>query len=421
MATTQTKTPIGTRDAAAKAAPAILLLLSLAICFGEGWLRAPAAMDFYGYYGPARVWLGGENPYDRGLFTRRVAQFFPANAVGETACPLLPSALTIFAPLALLAPPAAARAMWLISFAALLLALLAMRELWARDCRPEEQQFVAALLLQSRLIQSVAYRGQPSLLMLACVLGAFVASRRGAYWLAGAAAAFTSAKFTLMLPLLAFWAWQRSWRPLLWTLVFGTAASLPPLFSVGPEAFARGFLDSLAFIADYNVVHGDPFHVISLRAIVGLWPLSEPVARALCALCALLAFGFLWRRMRASSAELESWIFAGFTALGLIGMYHRVYDAVLLLPVAVLAWRALRDADGRWRSADVVLALALAMVLFVFAPQSVAQRSADWLARHGALAFLQPLNAWLCLTVMLCILRIVRRADPRPAVGMPRR
>ena len=149
-------------------------------------------MDFFQYYAPSHMWLTGGDPYDRVAYTAHAAALFPEHHIESEACPLLPSGLTIFAPLTWLAPGTAAHLMWILSFTALILSATAMRR-WARGWRVEEQLLVLAVLVQSRLIQSVAYRGQPSLLMLAAVLLAFAANRRGAPLLAGTAAALATA------------------------------------------------------------------------------------------------------------------------------------------------------------------------------------------------------------------------------------
>jgi hypothetical protein len=387
-----------------RAFAAVACLVSLAFCFREGWSRAPSAMDLYGYYGPARVWLTGGDPYDRATFTAKVAELFPDHAIGETACPLLPSALTVLAPLALLPPAVAARAMWVVSFAALVFALLAAIHLWARGWTPEEKLLAVALLAQSRLIQSVAYRGQPSLLMLAAVLAALViAERRPA--LAGAAAVVAGAKFTLGIPLVVLWAWQRRWRALLSSAGIGLALSLPPLLTIGPGRVLHGLLDSLAFVARYNETHAAAYHLTSLGNIARALPPSKLVA----AVGVALPLGALLALLRRRPGRTDAWVFAGLTVLGLVALYHRVYDAVFLLPIAVLAWNELRV---QRRAPVLVLAAALVLVLFVFAPQSVAERTAAWLAGHPPLALLAPVNAWACVVMLAALIAIVWTGPP---------
>jgi hypothetical protein len=369
---------------------------SLAICFAQGWTRAPAGLDFYTYYAPARVWLAGGNPYDRAAMAKSAFADFPDLAAGSSmASPLPPSGLLLVAPMALLGPRVALKVMWLLSFGALIASLLLMMRLWASNWTASERWLMAAVLLQSRLIQSIAYRGQPALLMLAATLAALWAERRGHRALAGAAAAALSIKFTFGLPLAAYWVAQRRWRELGWAAGFSLALCLPLVVQIGPSAVASGFVDCVRYLDAWN--HADPhaFHLTSWTTILDrlLGPAGNTVASAL----AVAAAALLFRQSRA----VADFTWAGFAALGTVALYHRVYDAILLLPVLVLCWDRLRR-GRRYDPALLLTTVSGVALLFVFAWQPLSERASGWLAMHAP-AF-APINAWTCVALLAGII-----------------
>jgi hypothetical protein len=400
---------------------------SVALCFGAGWSRAPAAMDLYGYYEPSRVFLDGGDPYDRAVFTRAVRRTRHETQTGGDgyACPLLPSALATLAPLALFSYERAARVMWLVNFAALVFSLWAMIELWTDQWSFSERVLVAALLAQSRLIQSIAYRGQPSLFILAAVLAALLASRRGAPAVAGAALVLALGKFPLALPLVAFWVWNREWRPLAWAAAIGSVCSIPALLVIPPATLLPGWVDSLAFLEAYNDKDPIPFHLTNWSAIyVRLLGHGSPLVSALSAgLFVAGAAAVGWSARDAAGDRARSWKFGALTAFAMVTVYHRVYDAVVLFPLVFLTWSAIRNAGhvapresprpiGRERRpvAAACLAGALVLLFFVLSPQSVALAVSSWMLRHGAADFFSPLNAWLATLVLLFTVLAARGA-----------
>jgi hypothetical protein len=374
-------------------------------------------MDLYGYYEPSRVLLDGGDPYDRDVFTRAVRRTRHETQTGGDgyACPLLPSALVTLAPLALFSYERAARLMWLVNFAALVFSLWAMIELWTDQWSFSERLLVAALLAQSRLIQSIAYRGQPSLFILAAVLAALLASRRGAPAVAGAALALALGKFPLALPLVALWIWNREWRPLAWAAAIGSVCSIPALLLIPPRTLLRGWVDSLAFLEAYNDKDPIPFHLTNWSAIyVRLLGHGSPVVSALSAglfVAGSAAVG--WSVRGAASDRTWSWKFGALTALAMVTVYHRVYDAVVLFPLVFLTWSAIRHPERR-RVAAACLAGVLALLFFVLSPQSVALAASSWMVRHIAVDFFSPLNAWLA-TLVLVLTVLVARDATRPA------
>lgn len=402
----------------AQLAAALACALSAAVCYLQGAARAPAAMDLWGYSAPPRTWLAGGDPYDEATLRADVRDRFrghhPEGADSEQiANALLPPALVLLAPLALLPDEVAPQIMWLSSMAALLFSCWAMLRLWAEDWSPAERLWVVALLLQSRLIQSVAYRGQPSLVMLAAVLCGLLAQRKNASALAGMALVVAATKFTAALPLAAYWVLQRKWRPLCWAAGLGVLLSLPALFTIGPAALIHGWLDSVRALEHWNRTPGG-FHLTSWSAILdSFFPEGSPWQEAASAALLIAAIALAgWRRP--ASGRAASWRFMTLTALGMIAVYHRAYDAVLLFPAAVLAWEALRDPAQRSPPA-LVFAGSLLLLLFVLAPQSVAQALSGWLASRSPL--LAPVNAWACIAVFAAAALVERRQASSPAIA----
>jgi Glycosyltransferase family 87 len=393
-----------------RAVAGVLCAASLALCFHQGWTRAEGAMDLFGYYGPGKAWLLGLDAYDRRVFSELVAKLFPGHAIGDTACPLLPGALVMFAPLASLPVSTAAHVMWVASFAALLFSLYAMLRLWAAHWDLGVKLLFAALLMQSRLIQSVAYRGQPSLLVLALVIGALWAAERDRPVLAGFIAALGAIKFPLLLPLAGLWLWERRYRALLAATLFGASFSLPVLVELGLTRFLHGFTDSVAFISTYNATDPYGWHQTSWQVLLRFLP--APLASSLGLFLPVLALALLFWPRADGSRPKPAWIFAALTTLGMLAVYHRVYDAVALFPVLVIALSALAAPGGLRDKPLQVLSVALLALLIGFAPQSVAERSAAWMSLHARA--LEPINVWLTLVSFVALVWLLRRS-PRPA------
>lgn len=399
------------RQRAARVIAIAAFLLSLTLSFSQGWVRAPAAMDFYGYYEPSRLWLSGRNPFDRAVFTAAARNTWRDGRetladTEDVACPLLPSALPLLAPLATLPPAPAAQTLWVLNFAGLLFSLWAMAKLWCTSWTMTEKLWVFAVLLQSRLIQSVAYRGQPSLLILAAVLAALLLERRGWHLLAGVALTIASVKFTLAIPLAGYWIWKRNWKPVLWASFLGALLCVPAMVLWGPVELARGWLASVAYINQWNLEHGDAWHVTSWSVILGT-VLGAGTARAFAAsMVALIGASaglvFINRRFpTGDDGPLVPWKFAVLTALGNVAVYHRVYDGVLLFPLVVLAWSLLRKERRPVGPSVAMFAVSVAVLLFVLAPQSIASPASD-LAQHAVPSgLLGPVNAWAALAVLV--------------------
>jgi hypothetical protein len=405
-------------------------LLSLGFSFSQGWARAPAAMDFFGYYEPPRLWLSGKNPFDRKVFTAAVRDMWGDGRetladLGDVACPLLPSALPLFLPLAILPPAPAALVLWVLNFAGLLFSLWAMAELWCTRWTTTEKLWVFAVILQSRLIQSVAYRGQPSLLMLAAVLAALMLERRARHLLAGFALVVASAKFTLAVPLVAYWIWSREWRPLLWASILGVLLCVPAVVQWGPTELTSKWMDSVAFIDQWNLRNGDTWHVTSWSVILGAF-LGVGSARTFAAsmtasIVACAGLLLIERRFPASDLGTRvPWKFAVLTALGNVAIYHRVYDGVMLFPLVVLAWSLLREEHRPVRPTVALFAVSVAVLLFVLAPLSVAQAASDLAERMASSGVLVPVNAWAALAVLVFtamlapVMAADRDGDPLP-------
>ncbi len=370
-------------------------------------------MDLWTYSVPSRIWLAGRNPYDRATLRAEVLGRFGSRRPDlsdsdQIASGLLPCALVLLVPLALVPDELAARLIWLASFASLLFACWAMLELWGRNWRAEEGLWLVALLLQSRLIQSVAYRGQPTLILLAAMLLGLLAERRGSSWLAGAALVVLLAKFTVALPLAAFWLSQRRWAPLLRAAGLAAALSLPPLVTIGPAALVHGWVDSVRTLEYWNRTSGGGFHLTHWSSILDrLLPAGSSllvVASSALLVSAVVLPGWAWRL---APERASPWRFLALTALGMVAVYHRVYDAVLLLPAAVLVWGELRDPEQR-TGTSFVLAGALSVLLFVLAPQTVAKSLSEWLETHSPAGMLAPVNAWICIAVFLLAVSLER-------------
>ncbi|MCC6730186.1 MAG: DUF2029 domain-containing protein [Chthonomonadales bacterium] len=395
---------------------AAICALSLLVCFAQGWRRSGAGMDLPAYVYPAKLWLAGIDPYDIRAYQASYPRFWGPGATTPNSCSFPPQVLIEMVPLALPPWTVALRTWWLVSFGALLTAFWLLTRRFAA-WGATETLLLVALLAQSRLVQSVAFRGQMSLFCLGLVLGALALADRRRPMLAGLALALAAAKIILTPPAALYWIWKRQWAPLAWFAAITTVLHAIPILAIGPARFMREYAASARHGLDLeaSIVAGS-YHVMNWQVLYDTLLGRSTGASAAANLLTLLAAGaatvgvaVAWRRR--ASRDAEGWVLASVTALTLASTYHRVYDGVFLFVVAFAAWNALRARPGR-TPALLALAATLFLFLMVLGAQEVSARVSDRLAATQALASLRPINAWLALLILLQTLWVAwRRAS----------
>jgi hypothetical protein len=106
--------------------------------------------------------------------------------------------------------------------------------------------YVAPTLVSAFYCWDIYILGQPNLLLLACMLGAFACLRTGRHWGTGGVIAFAAAVKAFPILAVVYLIWRRHWRATLWT-----AAFLVFFLILLPAPF-RGFQRNLQDLKTWN-------------------------------------------------------------------------------------------------------------------------------------------------------------------------
>jgi hypothetical protein len=389
-------------------------LASLAFSFWQGLSRAPAAMDIRGYLAMGAAWRQGLDPYlpsDPVL----LARFGVSQGWGFG--PALPHGLPLFALLSEMGNGGAGIALWILSFVAFGASMFLLVRWVGREWTATEAWLFVAILAQSRLNQSVAYRGQLGLILLLPMLLAVWLDPRRHPFAAGACLALTLIKPTLALPLIGLFLVRRAWLALGSGAAITAAASVAAAVPLG----VREIFASYAAAVDRWTIHergewAGSWHVTSWQAIVYDALGAESRASAIVGffILAVAAGGIAWLAWRSRTRTGEMWTFAALLLFAQFGSYHRVYDGVPVFVVAALLWSRVRRWPARTPTApEVCAALLTVLFLFVLSSQAVSERVASALAvvpTGGAV------NAWVTALLLACVI-LVGLEDARHWAG----
>jgi hypothetical protein len=401
-----------------------------------GPVRKPFEWDFANAYSASRAWLHGKNPYDKDLV---VSEWLSA---GEQPWPIKfelwsavhpPTTLVILAPLAPL-PALPAMLTWF-TFASVLfvfeiVALVSIAELSWRDSRT---WLLIAALLASAPVQVALMSGQmaaPSVALVvigvACVFRARAPgdAHRSAAWeliggiLLGLAAAI---KIQLGLPFVLYYLFLRRWRvgvPALLVVTIIAMIGIAPL-----EARHFPWIASWKHQIASTVVPGgtnDPtvggryrFEILNIHVLLHGFLANESLIRLIGGMivAALLAMylAALARTGRAPARRDELLALGVLAALTLIPVYHKLYDASIL--VFALAWAIASLGTARDAAAKLVL---LCLSVFLI-PADLIQvlrirvPAVDRAADHSWWfnAFVTPHYAWGLLALSVALTLVV--------------
>ncbi len=383
-------------------------------------LELDGAWDFRNCYVSARAFLDGRNPYDaeqQDFVAVRDTGLRPGQAIEWGNLIIIPPGnFVFFAPLAVL-PWRIAVGVWLVLNQVALVALLVCaRRLAGHALGPIGFLFGIAALFAMDPAWEAVKAGQPALVMGACTLAALVFARDGHDRAAGVALGLALLKYNLSLPVFGYFLLKRRFRAAVLAagvaalinvvpLALGDAADMMAHAQANMEfTFSDGGINNQKNpMGSYNDVS---LPVLLWRLFPG-WP--DFAVRGLWGLVVLGLAGLLAYGARGDGFEpLE---IAALTAFCLLFVYHRVYDAPLLVAAGygtAAAWRA-----GRLRSAEAAAA-ALLLATFLFK-----NRGEIWpfpLEPAYVLTWLSYRNwALLALTALLCA-RVARPAAAvRPA------
>lgn len=303
--------------------------------------------DFASVYGAARCWLSGENPYDMRLVDVALhsAGDDPATLPNTDPPPsvYLPSAFPLITPVALL-PWKAARLTWsLLSIA--VFAFSAALLIRCCELDTTSKWLLAAGMLFFSPTTSGLSTGNPSVISCALTLAAILLALRhrmlAAAMLLGLA---HSLKPQISIAGLAvFLAWGY-WRAVALSFAVPVASTLISFLRIGRVEQYKLWLTTLRQgLAAISLPGGmnDPspanyfsYHLVNASAIASMWIHDSRVVSTLVWIgTATLAGVYLWCRNRSSEGDTPLRDAAFFCTLSLIPVYHRYYDAQLLLGI----------------------------------------------------------------------------------------
>jgi Glycosyltransferase family 87 len=368
--------------------------------------------DFAAVYGAARCWLRGENPYDMPVVVRtlREAGDDPATLPNTDPPPsvYLPTALPLMSSVAWL-PWKAARLTWsLLSIAVFLVsAVLILR---ACTLTTGQKWLLGAGLLLFSPTSSGLSTGNPSVVSCALTLAAVFLTLGGRFaasaLLLGLAHSIKPQVSIAAVALFLLWGY---WRVVGLSFLVPLFAGIVSFIRAGSFGEYRLWLISLQKgIADLTAPGGmnDPspanyfsYHLINTGAILSIWLRDgRIVATVVWITAGVLVGAYFWFRSR-TRGEQQLRDVAFFCALALVLVYHRYYDAQLLLGVVPF----LLASGGRLdRTKAAIWAV---LLLLTFPLQAVVAESIHQLSPTTPVGFLllrhQPV-----ILLLLCLLLI---------------
>jgi hypothetical protein len=378
----------------------------LLVCYVQGVQRSPAGMDLRGYLTMGGAWLAGQNPYDvidPSLLARfHVPAAYTANY--GTLPPVPPHGLPLLSLFAWLPLDAATLAVWTTSFLALVGALYLLVERFGKDWSAVERLLFVAVVAQSRLIQSIAYRGQIGVILFFSLLLALRYQERGRPILAGVFVAITLMKPTLGVPLLALLLSRRAFGTLFASGAIAGLVGLLAAIPAGVRVVLAAYPQAVdQFITRDRISWAGNWHLTSWQAIVydalgTATPAANAVGMVLTAV-ALVATAIIVWRTRASKDD--GWLFATFILLAQVFTYHRVYDGIFVFVVVALLWSKLRGRRLRTLSAmEVVTAALTVLFVFVLSIQSVSEYVSNLVSTVPTGS---AVNAWVSLLLFASV------------------
>jgi hypothetical protein len=192
---------------------------------------------------------------------------------------------------------------------------------WRRFC-PDSLVFCSLFLPAAYGIAN----GQDCVLILAVMLGAWIALERGRDGVAGALAALTIVKFHLLLLLLPALLLRKKWRMAAgYAAVAGVEAAVS-IAMVGASGVRQ--YTALLTAKDLETLSPSPERMLNVQALLVNAGANTPAMRAIAIAAVVLATGIAVWRAR------EEWVWFWIAALGsiLIAPHAYQYDAAMLLP-----------------------------------------------------------------------------------------
>jgi hypothetical protein len=299
--------------------------------------------DLAVFYTSTRLWLHGQNPYD---YAAMAAEFSKAGGArvgpsGESANP--PCTFVLLAPLGFFSWPTA-RAVWLgVNLLGLVLIFRGLMRLVGADMTGTRVLLLMAFVLGLAPVQTSTSLGQTVIPVTALIVWAIVAQRSGWGLGAGVLLAIAAAiKPQMGAAYLAYFLLRGRWRVVLAGAAVGSLLLAAGVFRM--ELAGVQWLSALKanYFASFNGGACDLANVQTryqllqlqypLFALTGIRAVASDITWVIAAIFGGLLIWFS-RRIRTDRQELLA--LGVVTAVGLLCVYHRYYDAaIILIPAA---------------------------------------------------------------------------------------
>jgi hypothetical protein len=403
----------------------IVLWILLLLAAAEFVVRAPLRYlhptnwnDLAQYYATSRIWLRGKNFADPDKFAA-----LWRDEVGETLSPNTarmhiappPGALVLFAPIAALSWPAA-KLVWLgvllAAFAVTIGSLLSVAGFSITE--PRALAFLAACLALAPFHTGIASGNQTILVVALCAFGIWAAANRFDIVAGLSFGAACSLKPHIGAFLLLYYLVQRRWRLLVaavtFTVFLGLLAAARMQFA--GVSWLPDYLNNIRFgaaknrIDDFTTANPIRFMLINLQVPFYSFTHAAKSANLLAfSLGAALILVWIVLLVRGQSRKPELLSLATIAVIGLLPLYHRLYDAsVLAIPVC---WCLTRP-KNLTRIANAALLL---MAPFLVPGAAALQQAVShgripeaWASSWWWDRLLMPHQTWLLLFLSLTLL-----------------
>lgn len=415
----------------------VLICILLLLAAAEFVVRGPARNlyptnwnDLAQYYAASRIWLRGQNfanPENFGALWRNEVGETLATYTARTHIAPPPGALVLFAPIAALSWPAA-KLVWLgvllASFAAIVLSLIRYAGFAASE--PRTLLFVAGCLALAPFHTGIASANQTILVVGFCAVGIWAAKTQRDILSGILFGAACSLKPHIAAFLLLYYLVRRRWRLLATAVAFTCVLVLVAVgwMKLAGVDWLPDYLNNIRFataknrIDDFTTANPIRFMLINLQVPIFSFTHSAKSANLVAGLIGV-ALIVLWTILvfRSRDEEFELLALASIGVIGLLPLYHRLYDAsVLAIP---LCWCLSRPTLLK-RITNIALIL---MVPFLVPGAALLQQA----VRQGSIPdvwtrswwwdrFVMPHETWflLLLAVVLLYGMAMHPASNRP-------
>ncbi|MGO9641193.1 MAG: glycosyltransferase family 87 protein [Candidatus Acidiferrales bacterium] len=407
-----------------------LLVVAAGLFTARGPVRAyryrNAWVDFAAPYVEARCWLKGVNPYDPNAYLAewRATGGYGLEVLGgrgASATPYVPAFLPLVAPLAVL-PWTIARVLWIAITCALVLLLAGCASRIRGPTALDEKLLILAIVLMAPATHTLIWTGNVTLVsVLCCVAGYYWSEQRDRAILAGIMVALcAAAKPQIGVCVLLFYLVSRKWRLL--ATAFATLGVLTAVFWIWllrhGASWVQPYLTMMhnylgpGMSTDFAGTDIRRFNLLNVQVILSTFVSKRNLSNGLGIMLVMGMFSiwlFYFARVRTQEERLLA--FGTLLTLGILPVYHRVYDTLLLVVPAV--W-AIGNFAPSWRTLVRTLRILLACFLLPTGSALVAAVEAKRIPQPILRewwwnSLVMPHQVWLLLGVSAVLLLSLRK------------